>query len=70
MVSERNTRHILASLSLIDQITEELDNNKCSLGLFIDLSKAFDSINHKILGLFVKLQLHGIHGNTVDWPTG
>jgi len=35
----------MALLDLIDHITEELDSKKYSLGIFIDLSKAFDTIN-------------------------
>ena len=36
-------------LSIIDEIHENLDNNCYSCGVFIDLEKAFDTVNHKIL---------------------
>jgi hypothetical protein len=55
----------MALIELIDRITEELDNKKFSLGIFIDLSKAFDTIDHKIL--LDKLQLYGIRGIALEW---
>ena len=33
----------------IDDISEETDNKNVSICVFIDLSKAFDTINHDIL---------------------
>ena len=35
----------MALLNLVDQITNELDNKQFSLGIFIDLSKAFDTLD-------------------------
>ena len=45
----------------VDRIVTEIENNKHVLGIFIDLSKAFDTICHKTL-LF-KLEHYGIRGN-------
>jgi len=39
----------MALLDIIDHITEELDSKKYSLGIFIDLSITFDTINHNTL---------------------
>ena len=39
----------MALLNIIDNITEQLDNKSFSLGIFIDLSKAFDTIDHELL---------------------
>ena len=50
----------LASLHLTDQITQDLDNNEVPINIYLDLSKAFDTINHKIL--FDKLRHYGITG--------
>ena len=44
----------------VNIITEGLENKKHVLGIFIDLSKAFDTINHKFL--LTKLSNYGIRG--------
>ena len=36
-------------LILIDKISCEIDNKKCSMDFFIELSKAFDTLDHKII---------------------
>jgi hypothetical protein len=55
----------MALLSLIDKITNELDTRNFSLGIFIDLSKAFDTLDHNIL--LNKLVHYGIRGVANDW---
>ena len=47
-----------AALELSNRIHEYLDNNLTPIAVFIDLSKAFDTINHEIL--IKKLQKYGI----------
>jgi len=39
----------MAVLRLVDQIATELDKDSLTIGVFIDLSQAFDAINHNIL---------------------
>ena len=39
----------LAALRLVDHLTHEMDNFKVPINIYIDLSKAFDSLNHSIL---------------------
>jgi hypothetical protein len=57
----------MALIKLIDQISEELNNKNYSIGIFIDLSKAFDTIDHNIL--LRKLSCYGIRGIALDWIT-
>ena len=47
-------------MAFLDKITEALDRNDYAISLFIDLSKAFDTISHSIL--LKKLQHYGIRG--------
>ena len=39
----------LASLEIIDIIGKDLDNGKLPIGVFLDLSKAFDTLDHNII---------------------
>ena len=55
----------MALLKLIDDISEEIDNKHFSIGVFINLSKAFDTINHDIL--IKKLNSYGIGGVALEW---
>ena len=49
-----------AAIELTDRIITKMDNNEIPIGIFLDLSKAFDTINHKIL--LSKLKYYGISG--------
>ena len=50
----------LALLDIYDKISSALANGHHSLGIFLDLSKAFDTIDHSIL--LTKLNYYGIRG--------
>ena len=39
----------LALADICDQFQNALDNNEITCGIFIDLAKAFDTVNHSIL---------------------
>jgi len=52
-------------LNLIDKITEEIDNKKIVVGIFIDLSKAFDAIDHDIP--LDKFSFYGVFGIAKKW---
>jgi len=55
----------LALIDIHDRIQDALDSGKCVLGLYIDLKKAFDTVNHSIL--MTKLEHYGIRGHVHDW---
>ena len=58
-----STKH--AILAIINYITKHLNENKFVLAIFLDVMKAFDSVNHSIL--FSKLENAGIRGVALDW---
>ena len=55
----------LALINMYDKISSSIDQRKCSVGVFLDLSKAFDTVNHDIL--LNKLDYYGIRGLSLDW---
>ena len=54
-----------AITELIGNIQKNLEENKHSIGVFIDLSKAFDTLDHKLL--LQKLEIYGIRGIVLSW---
>ena len=50
----------MACLELVDRIMHNLDQGETPLCFFLDLSKAFDTLDHKIL--LKKLQYYGVQG--------
>ena len=59
---KHSTEH--AALELIDRITNKMDTNEIHLNIFLDLSKAFDTIDHSIL--LNKLKYYGLKGPTLN----
>ena len=54
----------MAVLEMVDIITDAMDSKSCAMGLFIDLAKAFDTVDHVIL--MKKLSHYGIRGEPLD----
>ena len=52
-------------MELIEEITNATDNKKHAIGVFIDLKKAFDTVDHGIL--IKKLKHYGVRGVASDW---
>ena len=52
----------MASLELVDRILSFMDNGDTPIGIFLDLSKAFDTPNHNIL--LHKLKHYGLSKNS------
>ena len=55
----------IALVFLIDNISKALDEGEIVLGVFIDLSEAFDAVNHTIL--LDKLYKYSIRGMAHVW---
>ena len=58
-----STEHAL--LDIVNKIQTNMDNKLFSCGIFIDLKKAFDTVDHEIL--LYKLNHYGIRGIVNDW---
>ena len=56
-----------AAMELIDKILKEIDAKKYFATYFMDLSKAFDTLDHGIL--IKKLAHYGINGIALKWFT-
>ena len=54
----------MTCLEIVDRIIQHLDNKKTPINIYLDLSKAFDTINHPIL--INKLNFYGINGKALD----
>ncbi len=55
----------MAVLDFVNTITKAIDDNMYTMSIFMDLSKAFDTIDHGIL--LQKLYHYGFRGVSNDW---
>ena len=60
----KNRSTELAISQLVDKITKGVDQGKYTLGILLDFSKAFNTINHRIL--IKKLEHYGIRGTCLE----
>ena len=54
-----------ALITLVNKITQSLDLGDMVIGIFLDLKKSFNTVNHKIL--VKKLYSYGIRGQSINW---
>ena len=60
---QHSTPHVLNKIT--ENIRKALDDGNIGCGVSVDLQKAFDIVDHKIL--LAKLNHCGIHGVSNDW---
>jgi hypothetical protein len=56
---------VQAVMLITDKIQKAVENKQYSCGIFLDLNKAFNTVNHDIL--ITKLEHYGIRGIAKDW---
>ena len=54
----------LAALNVVDTIVNHMDNGNTPFAVYLDLSKAFDTLNHSIL--LDKLKFYGFRGTSIN----
>jgi hypothetical protein len=55
----------MSLMDIQDKISKAMDNNEFSIGIFLDLAKAFDTVDHKIL--LNKLEHYGVRDTAFKW---
>ena len=63
--NKHSTFHALTSA--VENLYESIENKNFTLGIFIDFSRAFDTVNHSIM--LEKLHHYGIRGNVIELLT-
>ena len=61
----KNNSTIFASMQITEKIKESIEKGKFGCCIFIDLRKAFDTVNHDIL--LLKLKHYGTRDNMLNW---
>ena len=63
----KNRSTEFAAMELTDKVLKDIDEKHITLAIFMDLSKAFDTLDHSIL--LQKLAYYGINGLCLEWFT-
>ena len=61
----KNNSTSYALMEITEHIKESIDKGKFGCGIYIDLRKAFDTVNHSIL--LKKMEHYGVRGVLLEW---
>ena len=61
--TKRSCKH--AIMEMVGHVLQAKNDRKHSMGVFLDLSKAFDTLDHMVL--ISKLEQYGVRGVMLDW---
>lgn len=61
----RNKSTSLAAFNLVNKILENIDRKNKTIGIFYDMTKAFDFVDHELL--LWKCEKYGIRGRSLEW---
>jgi len=61
----KNHSTSLALISVMDEIYHQIDNGNIIAGIYFDLQKAFDTVDHGIL--LAKMRNYGVRGIVLNW---
>ena len=62
---EKDVQPVEAITEITNTLRKAIDNNLYTCGVFLDFSKAFDTVNHMIL--LRKLEAYGIRSTHLNW---
>ena len=62
---QKNNSTSQALIKITEKINEYIDNKKYGCGIFIDLRKPFDTVNHSIL--LTKIEHYVVRGIALEW---
>ena len=55
----------MTRMARMDKLISSMENKKCVFGMFLDFSKAFNTVDHDIL--LCKLSHYGTRENALKW---
>lgn len=61
----KNKSTSLAAFNIVNNILENVDNRLSTVGVFFDMSRAFDFVSHELL--LWKCERYGIRGRPLEW---